>query len=346
MLSAFTIIFTTIILSLFVYDQDAYALRQVAGQITVEIKPGETKSFEWGLASDNQNNITTIHLRAEGDGAEFISFVNDSINMEPSKTIFIPVTVSVPQDYPGGITLSPKLYATEFGESGGATVMNIQMLKIPMIIITLNEDSSLHVNWDEINQQKLESLPTIPIDDEPQQQSIITSDDQPTGFSIVSEDKEQTCGVGTKLVDGICKVIIDAEPEAKDGGGCLIATATYGTELSTQVQMLREIRDTKISSTESGTVFIGGFNQIYYSFSPTISDWERQNPAFRELVKIAITPLISSLSIMNLAEPGSDIHVLGLGILVIMFNIGMYGMAPAITIIKIKQKIKNRRTLN
>jgi len=245
MLFAFTIIFTTIIISSLVYDQDAYALRQVAGQITVDIKPGETKSTEWGLASDNPNNITTISLRAEGDGAEFISFENDSIDIEPSKTIFILVTVSIPDDYPGGITLSPKLYATEFGEKGGATVMNIQMLKIPVITISLNEDSTLHVNWDEIKQQKLESAPTISIDDEPQQQSITTSDDQPTGFSIISEDKEQTCGGGTKLVNGICQVITDKEPEAL-GGGCLIATATYGTELSTQVQMLREIRDNKL----------------------------------------------------------------------------------------------------
>jgi len=331
-------VFTIIIITSFVYDQNAYALRQVAGQITVEIKPGETQSFEWGLASDNSNNITTIHLRAEGGGSEFISFVSDSIDIEPSKTIFIPVTVSITKDYPGGITLSPKLYATEFGESGGATVMNIQMLKIPVIIIALNEDSSLHVNWDEIKQQEIESTSTV--FDEPQQQSIIASEETSTGFSIISENKESTCGAGTILVNGICKVTMDKEPE--EGGGCLIATATYGTELSSQVQMLREIRDAKLLSTESGTAFINGFNQIYYSFSPTISDWERQNPAFRESVKLLITPMISSLSIMTLAESGSDIHVLGLGVSVIVLNLGMYVAVPAVTIIKIKQKIKTR----
>ncbi len=37
------------------------------------------------------------------------------------------------------------------------------------------------------------------------------------------------------------------------GGGCLIATATFGSELSPQVQMLREIRDNKVLNTESGT---------------------------------------------------------------------------------------------
>ena len=198
-----TIAFMIIIISSFTYTQDAYSLRQVAGQITVEIKPGEIISFEWGLASDNSNDIT-IQLRAEGDGAEFISFVSDFIDLEPSKTIFIPVTVSIPIDHPGGITLSPKLYATEFGESGGATIMNIQMLKIPTIIISLNEDSSLHVNWDEINQLEIESIPTVY--DEPQQQDIIPSEEQPTGFNIVSKDTPK-CGAGTELVDGICKII-------------------------------------------------------------------------------------------------------------------------------------------
>ena len=37
----------------------------------------------------------------------------------------------------------------------------------------------------------------------------------------------------------------DSVPEEKssEGGGCLITTATYGSELSPQVQQLRELRD-------------------------------------------------------------------------------------------------------
>src|SRR3990172_10377659 len=36
-------------------------------------------------------------------------------------------------------------------------------------------------------------------------------------------------------------------------GGCLIATATFGTELAPQVQQLRELRDNYLMKTESGT---------------------------------------------------------------------------------------------
>ena len=39
----------------------------------------------------------------------------------------------------------------------------------------------------------------------------------------------------------------------EEGGGCLIATATYGSEMSPQVQLLREIRDNQLMNTESGT---------------------------------------------------------------------------------------------
>ena len=38
------------------------------------------------------------------------------------------------------------------------------------------------------------------------------------------------------------------------------------------------------------------FNEFYYSFSPIIADYERENPVFKEMVKIAITPMISSRS--------------------------------------------------
>ncbi|MDC4213977.1 MAG: peptidylprolyl isomerase, partial [Candidatus Nitrosopumilus limneticus] len=59
--------------------------------------------------------------------------------------------------------------------------------------------------------------------------------------------------------------------DEEKGGGCLIATATYGSELAPQVQLLREIRDNSLLNTESGTVFMKTFNEFYYSFSPTIA---------------------------------------------------------------------------
>ena len=73
--------------------------------------------------------------------------------------------------------------------------------------------------------------------------------------------------------------IVQLEAE-QNGGGCLIATATYGSEMSIEVQQLRELRDNQLLQTESGTAFMGMFNDIYYSFSPTIADMERVHPMF------------------------------------------------------------------
>ena len=121
------------------------------------------------------------------------------------------------------------------------------------------------------------------------------------------------------------------------GGGCLIATAAYGSELAPQVQFLREVRDNTLLSTESGSSFMGGFNSLYYSFSPAVADLERESPVFREAVKLFITPMLSTLSIMTLADEGSESQVLGLGISVIALNLGMYIAAPAIIISRLRK---------
>jgi len=122
-------------------------------------------------------------------------------------------------------------------------------------------------------------------------------------------------------------------------GGCLIATATYGSELAPQVQFLREIRDNTILSTASGTSFMTAFNSFYYYFSPTVADLERQNPMFKEAVKFAITPLLSSLSLLQYVDIDSEAEMIGYGIGIILFNVGMYFVAPVIVIYSIKKII-------
>jgi hypothetical protein len=124
-------------------------------------------------------------------------------------------------------------------------------------------------------------------------------------------------------------------------GGCLIATATYGSEMAIQVQQLRELRDNTLLNTESGKLFMNSFNDVYYSFSPIIADYERENPVFKEAVKIAITPMISSLSILNYVEMDSENSVLGYGVSLILLNVGMYLGIPIFGIMKLNQFRKN-----
>ena len=83
---------------------------------------------------------------------------------------------------------------------------------------------------------------------------------------------------------------------------------------------------------------MGMFNDVYYSFSPIIADYERENPVFKEMVKIVITPMISSVSILNYVYMDSEAEVLGYGISLILLNVGMYLGIPAIVIIGIRKR--------
>ena len=144
-----------------------------------------------------------------------------------------------------------------------------------------------------------------------------------------------SAGSGANTEDVI--VLNDKSFNETEQGGCLIATATFGTEMAPQVQFLREIRDNIVLQTESGTSFMTTFNQFYYSFSPTIADYERENPIFKESVKLAITPLLTSLTLLQFADIDSESEMLGYGIGVILLNIGMYFAIPAAFIIKIRK---------
>jgi len=157
------------------------------------------------------------------------------------------------------------------------------------------------------------------------QDNVIGSESGSTGVD------DSMCGSGTIMKNGKC--VVD---NSSSGGGCLIATATYGSEMALEVQQLRELRDNQLLNTESGTAFMGTFNDIYYSFSPTIADMEREHPMFKEAVKLAITPMISTLSLMENAE--SESEVLGIGLTVIALNLGMYLGVPAIVIVGIRKK--------
>ena len=137
------------------------------------------------------------------------------------------------------------------------------------------------------------------------------------------------------------KILIKASsinfPKNTAGGGCLIATATYGSELSPQVQQLRELRDNSLLQTESGANFMGIFNDVYYSFSPVIADYERENPIFKEMVKITITPMITSLSILNYVDMDSEESVLGYGISLILLNGMMYVGIPILAVMRFRK---------
>jgi len=126
------------------------------------------------------------------------------------------------------------------------------------------DKSEVSVNY--VGGEAVISTPEPPVVTEPEP-PVVTEPEPPVVTEPTvpepTEPEEPTCGAGTQLVNGICQVVKTEEPK---GGGCLIATAAYGSELAQQVQFLREIRDNTVMSTSTGTAFMSGFNQLYYSF--------------------------------------------------------------------------------
>jgi peptide/nickel transport system substrate-binding protein len=104
------------------------------------------------------------------------------------------------------------------------------------------------------------------------------------------------------------------------GGPCLIATATYGSELTDEVQFLRNFRDNSILKTRAGSDFMTVFNSWYYSFSPSLAQFIREHPNARTAAKFALYPLIGILRIgaasFNLFPTSMETGAVASGLLV------------------------------
>lgn len=109
------------------------------------------------------------------------------------------------------------------------------------------------------------------------------------------------------------------------GGGCLVATAAYGSELAPQVQVLREVRDGVLMQTEAGTALVHAFNAAYYAVSPGIADAQRQNPALNQAARVALAPALWSASYLGL-----DADTAGYGLAAAMLATGAWVLVPRV----------------
>ncbi len=79
------------------------------------------------------------------------------------------------------------------------------------------------------------------------------------------------------------------------GRPCIIATATYGSEMAPEVYFLRLFRDRSIQTTFAGNQFMNVFNAWYYSFSPAVAQQVKSNLVLRNISKAVIYPLLGTL---------------------------------------------------
>ena len=80
---------------------------------------------------------------------------------------------------------------------------------------------------------------------------------------------------------------------------CIIATVTFGSEATPEVQLLRGFRDHLVLSTHAGSAFIDAFNLWYYSFSPQVADFIVLHDAVRSPLRAVLYPLLGILELSS-----------------------------------------------
>jgi len=292
------------------FAQNSEGLGQTAGNLVYELQPGQSQTLQWGLLNSSEDGTITITLEVYGDGSDLVS-IPKTIDLPRDEWVGVEITVTIPEDHPNDVYIGPRVSALQLPADTDAIIKFAFKVEKQLDVIIGNAV---------IPEVVAQPVPKQ-VEVQPEQEEEITEQEE----EITEQEEPESTGGFT---------IVQSEEE---GGGCLIATATYGSEMAQQVQLLREIRDDKLLSTSSGSSFMTGFNSLYYSFSPTIADLERQNPIFKEAVKLTITPLITSLSILNYVDMDSEAEVLGFGIGIISLNIGMYFVAPALIISRLRR---------
>jgi hypothetical protein len=92
------------------------------------------------------------------------------------------------------------------------------------------------------------------------------------GGSYSNEDRATTFGAG-------------GEPS---GGGCFIATAAYGSYLDSNVQTLRDFRDSYMVTNPVGAKLVS----LYYRLSPPLAEFIDDHPSPKPIVRVGLMPAV------------------------------------------------------
>ena len=144
--SLFPFSFMIVLVAMLVFEitiitsmQQANAFQQFAGPVIVNVNPGETKSFSWGLLAEN-NETSMLKLYADGNGSEFLSFP-ESFRLASGKTNYVVGNVTIPINHPTNTTLTPIIHSTisenDTTNTGGNAV-NVELSKMLTITIGAN----------------------------------------------------------------------------------------------------------------------------------------------------------------------------------------------------------------
>ena len=282
----------------------------VSGQTSADIVAGNSVSFNIGTTLIGSASPQSVQLFASGQPAGVTATFNPTTGLPPYTST---LTLSSTAD------TSPGTYQVAITATGGGQT---HTTTVTLNITSPLKDFSMTVSPKSLNlPQASTATATIIV------QSVgvfndpvgLATSNLPGGVSVsftpnpitpsaggtatstatVSVTWSVPTGTYTFSITATSGSITHSTDVTINVSGCLIATATYGSELSPEVQFLRDFRDFQILHTFAGTSFMVAFNTWYYSFSPAVAHYETIHPAVRATMKFVLYPLIGLLHVSS-----------------------------------------------
>ncbi|WP_455277213.1 prenyltransferase/squalene oxidase repeat-containing protein [[Eubacterium] cellulosolvens] len=116
------------------------------------------------------------------------------------------------------------------------------------------------------------------------------------GFGQVSIDDTYSASTNC-TVNGNCtiRLLTSGSPSTQRPSGCIIATATYGSEMESEVLYMRHVRDNMIGSNQVGTLLVSAWNDFYYLWSPPIAHFIANHNMLKPVFRILLLPLLGTI---------------------------------------------------
>ncbi|RLE91183.1 MAG: hypothetical protein DRJ46_02740, partial [Thermoprotei archaeon] len=157
---------------------------------------------------------------------------------------------------------------------------------------------------------------------------------EPTGTSILT--------INAGSAKGTYTLIIRATADGKEKSAtvtlkikekrCIIATVTYGSEVSGEVNFLRGFRDRIVLASYAGQRFYAAFDAFYYSWSPAAAQYILEHPWLKPPIKALLYPLLGALLVASYAampvvhlNPEAGVYLAGT---IASALIGIFYVAP------------------
>jgi hypothetical protein len=114
--------------------------------------------------------------------------------------------------------------------------------------------------------------------------------------------------------------VVNAGNDSGGGGGCFIATAAYGSPLTSHIKVLSKFRDHFLLTNGIGKRFV----RFYYTYSPAVAHFIEKHDRLRMMVRLGLLPLVG-ISWLAL-EIGPKFAI----VFVFLFGVGLTGFVKFI----------------